>query len=120
MIRLSVRGAVVLGFWFGCTAAARPGAADARPECAAVPNYQDSSCRPSGKSLALPVEVRETSGPARGRRDPSVLWTHNDSGFEPILYALDTEGRILGRVSVQGATLVDWEDIAASPCGRDS
>lgn len=121
MIRILPRSAVVLGLWFGCTAAARPGVADTPPRSEAVlPNYQDSSCRPAGKSLALPVEVRETSGLARGRRDPSVLWTHNDSGFEPILYALNTEGRILGRVRVQGATLVDWEDIAAGPCGRDS
>jgi len=116
-MRIVSRSAVAIGLWFGCTAAAGPGVADVLPAGHATgPAYQDSACRPTGKSLALPVEVRETSGLARGRRDPNVLWTHNDSGFEPVLYALNTEGRILGRVRVQGATLVDWEDIAAGPC----
>ncbi len=42
-----------------------------------------------------------------------ILWSHNDSGDAPRLFALDTRGRLLGQTAVQGATAVDWEDIAA-------
>ena len=64
----------------------------------------------------LPHDVWETSGLALSRRIPGVIWTHNDSGNEPVLYALDSAGAIIARVRVTGAELIDWEDIAAGPC----
>ncbi len=40
------------------------------------------------------------------------IWTHNDSGNDPLLYALDkTSGAILKTVTISNATNVDWEDI---------
>ncbi len=72
-------------------------------------------CRIDGRQT-LPAEVRETSGLARGRRSPGVLWTHNDSGAEPELFALDEGGRVVGRVRVEGAEARDWEDLEAGPC----
>ena len=65
----------------------------------------------------LPAEVRETSGLALGAREPLVLWTHNDAGNEPVLFAIDPTGRVVDRVRVNGAELTDWEDIEAAPCG---
>jgi hypothetical protein len=74
------------------------------------------ACRPAGPARTLPTEIRATSGLAESRRDPQILWTHNDSGNEPVLFALDAGGRIRARVRVRGADLVDWEDLGAGPC----
>lgn len=60
--------------------------------------------------------VNEASGLAASARYPGVLWTHNDSGDGPVLYALRLDGSLIGRWSVQGASAVDWEDIAMGPC----
>jgi len=57
----------------------------------------------------------ESSGIAPSRR-PGVYWTHNDSGDGPFLYATDSTGRDLGRIRVEGARNVDWEDLARAPC----
>lgn len=58
-------------------------------------------------------KINESSGLVASRRTPGVLWTHNDSGDGPNLFATDRKGRSLGRFTVTGATNVDWEDIAA-------
>ena len=60
--------------------------------------------------------VRESSGVAASRRAPGVLWTHNDSGDGPYVYATDTTGAARGTFAVTGARNVDWEDIALGPC----
>lgn len=73
-------------------------------------------CEPLGPAVAVPAELAETSGLAASRRHPGVFWTHNDSGGEPVLYAVDANGTLLGRVRVAGATLTDWEDLALGPC----
>lgn len=65
---------------------------------------------------ALPNVVRESSGVDASRRRSGALWTHNDSGSRPELYAVDTAGHALGRVRVRGATSLDWEDVATAPC----
>ena len=59
--------------------------------------------------------VSESSGLAASRRSPGVLWTHNDSGDGPLVYAFDREGRARGTFRVEGAQARDWEDIAAGP-----
>ncbi|HUG39223.1 MAG TPA: hypothetical protein VMM12_02000 [Longimicrobiales bacterium] len=64
----------------------------------------------------LPAQVHESSGLARGIRDPGLFWTHNDSGGDPVLFALGGDGRLAGAVRVEGARLEDWEDIEAAPC----
>ncbi len=57
----------------------------------------------------LPKEVNETSGLFfyNGR-----LWTHNDSGGKPILYALDTTTfEIVQRITLAHVKNKDWEDV---------
>ena len=57
----------------------------------------------------MPKEVNETSGLFfhNGR-----LWTHNDSGGKPILYALDTTNfEIVQRITLAHAKNKDWEDV---------
>jgi hypothetical protein len=60
-------------------------------------------------------KVRESSGLVASRRSPGLLWTHNDSGDGPVVYAFDRAGRSRGTFRVEGAQAVDWEDIAAGP-----
>jgi len=59
--------------------------------------------------------LREVSGIAASRRNPGVLWVHNDSGDAPKVYAIDTKAELLGACTIRGATLRDWEDIAIGP-----
>ena len=57
----------------------------------------------------LPNDVRETSGLFfhNGR-----LWTHNDSGGKPILFALDTTTfEVVQRITLSNAKNKDWEDV---------
>ena len=57
----------------------------------------------------LPEEVNETSGLFfhNGR-----LWTHNDSGGKPILYALDTTTfEVAQKLTLKNVKNKDWEDV---------
>ena len=57
----------------------------------------------------LPEGVRETSGLFFYN---DRLWTHNDSGGKPILYALDTATfEIVQRITIGNAKNKDWEDV---------
>jgi hypothetical protein len=58
----------------------------------------------------------ESSGVAVSRQFASVLWTHNDSGDEAVLFATNLRGENLGTFRVRGAQNEDWEDIAVSRC----
>jgi hypothetical protein len=58
----------------------------------------------------------ESSGVTPSARVRGVLWTHNDSGDEPRLYATDSAGNDLGSVRVAGAANVDWEDLGSGAC----
>ncbi len=64
----------------------------------------------------LPDDLDESSGLAYSVARPNLLWSHDDSGAPPVLFAMDTLGRVRARVRVAGARNVDWEDIAAGPC----
>lgn len=66
-------------------------------------------------ALAAPT-LTETSALVRSDAHPGVLWTLNDSDNPPELFAIDTAGRDLGRVTVVGAKNVDWEALADGPC----
>jgi hypothetical protein len=64
----------------------------------------------------LPPELREASGLAISRTQPGVIWSHNDSGDAPMLYAIDFKGMLLAKAAVLNTVAIDWEDIAAGPC----
>ena len=63
-------------------------------------------------------ELRESSGVATSSTQPGLLFTINDSGNDPILYALDSTGTDRGAWRVTGATNDDWEAIAVGPCAE--
>jgi hypothetical protein len=110
----------------------RPSPAPARPWCAAgtillllaapavaVEGQLPGDARPI---LFEPVaafatrRLRESSGIAVSRAHAGILWTHNDSGDGPFIYATNLGGADLGRFAVTGARAVDWEDIALGGC----
>lgn len=59
--------------------------------------------------------ITESSGLAASRANPGLLWTHNDSGHDPLVYCIDTTGASCGTWTVTGAHARDWEDIAVGP-----
>jgi hypothetical protein len=62
--------------------------------------------------------IPESSGLVASRRNPGLLWTHNDSGDGPFVYCLDRRAAGCGVWRLTGAEAVDWEDIAAGPGPR--
>ena len=97
-------GLLCLPLLTGCTQPRASAAADTGP------------CKRAAHVADLPSVLHESSGLAASRRHPGIVWTHNDSGDAPVVYALDTSGRLVGRVRVTGAAALDWEDIALGPC----
>jgi len=60
--------------------------------------------------------LNESSGVAVSRKHRGLLWTHNDSGDGPYVYATDLSGADRGTVQIRRARAVDWEDITLGPC----
>ena len=58
--------------------------------------------------------LAEASGIAASRQTPGVLWIHNDSGNASAVYAVSTEGLVLGWVPLPPT--IDLEDIAIARC----
>jgi hypothetical protein len=62
---------------------------------------------------SMPAGRRETSGVAVSRRDGKLLWTHGDSGGEPVLDAIAGDGALRGKLRIAGVKNEDWEDLAS-------
>jgi hypothetical protein len=62
-------------------------------------------------------DIIESSGLAVSHRhggpQGDLFWTHNDSGDEPRIFALDRTGRHRGTCRLIGAEAVDWEDLGS-------
>ncbi len=80
-------------------------------EIAVAPNSRFGPPTVVGKIRSK--EITESSGLAASRCQSDVLWTHNDSGDDAFIFALNTKGETLGTWKVEGAKNADWEDIAA-------
>ena len=63
-------------------------------------------------------ETDESSGLVRSRTWPGVFWTHNDSGDDPRIFAIDGEGALLAEFELIGVENNDWEDIAIDDDGN--
>ncbi len=57
--------------------------------------------------------LTEASGVQASRNNLNVLWTHNDSGHPAQVFAIDTQGQLLGTYSLPANS--DNEDIAMGP-----
>jgi hypothetical protein len=75
-------------------------------------------CKPAG-TLQRVAELQEGSGLAASRRTLGRFWSHNDSG-DPVLFALDSNGGVTGRLTISGAKVEDWEAVAVGPCPSGS
>lgn len=81
--------------------------------------------KPAGEAAAtrsvvvgyVPEPVVEASGLAASSQNPGVVWTHNDSGGAPVLYALGRRARMRAALPLAGAVNRDWEDMAVAPAG---
>jgi hypothetical protein len=58
-------------------------------------------------------EVSESSGLAVSRLNPSVIWTHNDSGDSARLFAFDLQGNCLAELTLDEVKATDWEDMCS-------
>ncbi len=85
----------------------------ARPDCRPCETWGAVEIRGP-----LPGQLDELSGLAVSAKQPGVVFAHNDSGDSPRLFALDSFGRLLAELRLPGAQAVDWEDMAAGPCGN--
>ncbi|WP_344265135.1 hypothetical protein [Actinomadura napierensis] len=56
--------------------------------------------------------ISESSGLAASTAHPGVVYTHNDSGGVPKIYALGPDGRVLAVLTLGGAGARDWEAMA--------
>ncbi|MEO8498079.1 MAG: hypothetical protein ABI614_23685, partial [Planctomycetota bacterium] len=54
------------------------------------------------------ADILESSGLAASLDTPNLLWTHNDSGDGPRLFAFDESGRDRGVISLTGIKIDDW------------
>jgi len=77
-------------------------------EILAAPDWQRS---PSG--MISEERLTEVSGMAVSRVDPDRLWVLNDGGDTATLYAVSTQGDLLGTLQIKGAENSDWEDMAS-------
>jgi len=59
--------------------------------------------------------VVEASGMVASRKNPGVLWLHNDSGDSARVFAVGLDWANLGTFNIVGITARDWEDIALGP-----
>jgi hypothetical protein len=57
-------------------------------------------------------EITESSGLVASHCNAEIFWTHNDSGDQAFIYAVNTKGEKLGTWKVSGAKNKDWEDLA--------
>lgn len=76
------------------------------------------TCRLVDDVVPLPIDLIESSGAAFSVSSPGIVWSHNDSGGEAELFAVDARGRLVARVAVTGAINEDWEDISLGPCAE--
>jgi hypothetical protein len=60
-------------------------------------------------------DLKSLSGIAVSRRNPGVLYVHND-GPQAVYFAINETGALLATFGVTGATVRDVEDMAVGPC----
>lgn len=77
----------------------------------ATPAYTQNFGDRIDKGVVSSDSLDEASGIAVSRRNPVILWTHNDSGDKPRLFAMTTSAKVVGIYTLTNAENRDWEDI---------
>jgi len=70
------------------------------------------SARAPKEHVLKTTRIDEASGIVRSILNDGILWTHNDSGGEASVYAIDTQGNLIATLQLPGVKNRDWEDIA--------
>lgn len=86
--------------------------------CGHVPSAPPLDARsPYGQPVVVghinSTEIDEASGLAASPCQPDVLWTLNDSGGGPFVYAIRPNGDLLATFRVPAIDNTDWEDIGS-------
>jgi hypothetical protein len=75
----------------------------------------------AGPTDTVTIPLRDTRGltenSAAAMSTGGVLFSINDSGHQPELFAIDTTGADRGVWDISRASNVDWEALAIGPCG---
>lgn len=86
-------------------------------------NNEGRSAKPDSTSTItpevlgqLPISIKESSG--LWVETNNSFWTHNDSGGSPVLYNIDSTGKILQIKRIANATNFDWEDLTSDEKGN--
>jgi hypothetical protein len=97
-----------------CDGDARPRRDRERP-VQATPSAPADDCpafdQPRRAGTVSGLGLEEISGVVASERH-DVLWVHEDSGAEPIVYAITPDGEPVATIDVTDADHIDWEDIA--------
>jgi hypothetical protein len=83
-------------------------------------NNKNNSANQTAKNYSEPKvvgeiasnEIKESSGLAASKCTEDVFWTHNDSGDDAFIFAVNSKGKKLATYKVTNAKNTDWEDIA--------
>ncbi|MEU8797813.1 hypothetical protein [Spirillospora sp. NPDC048819] len=113
--RRAVRAGAALGLVaaFVCLPSSTASAAPAGPAQRSAPGGDDRVLFKISDE-----RITESSGLAASRRHEGVVYTHNDSGGVPAIYALGMDGRVRATLTVGGAGARDWEGIAVGKDGN--
>lgn len=58
-------------------------------------------------------DLDEASGLAFSTKNQGIIWSHNDSGNDPVIYSMSESGRNMGCFLVEESDNLDWEDMAS-------
>jgi len=87
--------------------------------CALLLNACHAMPLADSAASAKQVRIDEASGLTQSVLHPALYWTHNDSRnffdrqpTEPVLFAIDAQGRLHGELWLEGLKPYDWEAIS--------
>jgi hypothetical protein len=118
--RPSIRRTLAVVAVLGCALTA----CDSSPQTTAAPKATPSPVVQSACAKTLTSstsgtiqspEVDEASGIAASAKNPGTLWINNDSGDSARVFAVAPTGQVQGIYPFDGASAIDWEDIALGP-----
>jgi hypothetical protein len=86
------------------------------PGAAHATAHADPGPGPEAAFTISDRRISESSGLVASRRHPGIVYTHNDSGGAPLIFAVGPDGRTKATFTLANARARDWEGIAL---GRD-
>lgn len=114
------RAGIVLGVALalvlvGCESSGSDAKAKPKPPPTVVPAACAGTLLRSSPGKLQSPELKETSGLVVSAKNPDTLWLNNDSGDSARVFAVSPKGVLQGIYPLEGATAIDWEDIAIGP-----